>query len=161
MADRVGFHYADIDSNFGPCVWASPHLSVGVPVRGALPANVIAPHSARASGEAHLQSEEIVERLYDTVMPTISHGPAGSAAEEVSACQDALAYSGLSSSALGPIRAQFRRHLVAEVSPGSGSPSLMQTRTLPRCWSSSVWHRLERCSSLHLRNIAMLPAFDV
>ena len=36
-----------------------------------------------------------------------------------------------SSSALGPIRAQFRRHLVAEVSPGSGnqSPSLMQTRT--------------------------------
>ena len=32
-----------------------------------------------------------------------------------------------SSIALGPIRAQFRRHLVAEVTPGSGSPSLMQT----------------------------------
>ncbi len=56
-----------------PCVRASPHLSIGVPVRVqvALPANVIAPHIARASGEAHLQSEEIVERLIDTVMPTI------------------------------------------------------------------------------------------
>ena len=92
MADRVGFHYSDIKSYFGSCVRASPHLSIGVPVRGALPANIVAPHSARASGEAHLQSEEIVERLHDTVMLTI--GPTGSAAEEVSACQDALAYSG-------------------------------------------------------------------
>ncbi len=60
-----------------------------------LPANVIAPHIARASGKAHLQSEEIVERLYDTAMPTNSAtiGPTGSAAEEVSACHDALAYS--------------------------------------------------------------------
>jgi hypothetical protein len=49
-------------------------------------------HTGRpcASGEAHLQSEEIVERLHDTVMPTI--GPTGSAAEEVSACHDALDY---------------------------------------------------------------------
>ena len=95
-SDRVGFHrdYADIKSYFGPCVRASPHLSIGVPVRVALPANVIAPHIARASesGEPHLQSEEIAERLYDTAMPTI--GPTGSAAEEVSACHDALAYSG-------------------------------------------------------------------
>jgi hypothetical protein len=98
VAVRVGFHYADIKSYFGSCVRASPHLSirVGVPVRVALPANilllvlVIAPHIAHASGEAHLQSEEIVERVYHTVMPTISLTLAGSAAEEVSACQDAL-----------------------------------------------------------------------
>ncbi len=66
MAVRVGFHrdYADIESNFGPCVRASrsasPHLSVGVPVRGALPANVIAPHSARASRYEILR-EKILE----------------------------------------------------------------------------------------------------
>jgi hypothetical protein len=91
VADRAGFHYSDIKSYSGPGVRASPHLSLGVPVRGALLANIVAPYSARASGEAHLQSEEIVERLHDTVMPTI--GPTGSAAEEVSASQDALAYS--------------------------------------------------------------------
>ena len=76
---------------------ASPHLSLSVPVRVALPANVNAPHIARASGEAHLQSEEIVERLKDTAMPTmllLAVGPTGSAAEEVSASQNALAYSG-------------------------------------------------------------------
>ena len=39
----------------------------------------------------HLQSEEIVERLYHTVVPTLAISPAGSAAEEVSACHDALA----------------------------------------------------------------------
>ena len=55
---------ADIKRYLGPCVRAPPHLSISVPVRVALPANIIAPHIACASGEAHLQSEEIMERLY-------------------------------------------------------------------------------------------------
>ena len=82
-------------------------------------------HSVDASSEAPLHSEEFEDYLHYAVMPII--GPTGSAAQKVSASHDAFLSVSSSSIALGPIRAQFRKHLVSRVSPSSGSPSLMQT----------------------------------